>query len=73
MQSKTTMRYHYLSTILKIQTLTTASFGEDVKQQELLSTADFFKTLLFYFILFFVLGPHPQHMEVPRLGVISEL
>ena len=29
---------------------------------------------LFYFILFFCfLGLHPQHMEVPRLGVESEL
>ena len=26
------------------------------------------------FVLFFVfLGPHPQHMDVPRLGVESEL
>ena len=23
---------------------------------------------VFYFIFFFFLGPHPQHMEVPRLG-----
>ena len=28
--------------------------------------------LLFYFCLFFFLGPHGQHMEVPRLGVESE-
>ena len=27
----------------------------------------------FYFILFTVLGPHPQHMEVPWWGVKSEL
>ena len=28
----------------------------------------------FFFLSFFVfLGPHPQHMEVPRLGVESEL
>ena len=28
----------------------------------------------FYFIyLFCFLGPHPQHMEIPRLGVKSEL
>ena len=26
----------------------------------------------FFFLLFF-LGPHPRHMEVPRLGVQSEL
>ena len=31
-------------------------------------------TLGFYFyFVFFFLGPHPQHMEVPRLGVESEL
>ena len=35
--------------------------------------------ILFYFILFFLLllllflGPLPRHMEVPRLGVESEL
>ena len=30
--------------------------------------------LLFIFIIFLVfLGPHPQHMEVPRLGFESEL
>ena len=28
---------------------------------------------LIFFILFLFLGPHPQHMEVPRLGVESEL
>ena len=27
----------------------------------------------FYFILFIFLGPHPWHMEVPRLRVESEL
>ena len=26
-----------------------------------------------YFFVFFFLGPYPQHMEVPRLGVKSEL
>ena len=26
-----------------------------------------------YFFLFFFLGPHPWHVEVPRLGVESEL
>ena len=31
-------------------------------------------TQLFFFSLSFVfLGPHPRHMEVPRLGVESEL
>ena len=32
--------------------------------------AFFWWSILFYFILFFFffLGPHPQHMEVPRLG-----
>ena len=27
----------------------------------------------FFFFLLFFLGPHPQHMDVPRLGVQSEL
>ena len=27
----------------------------------------------FFFFFFVFLGPHPQHMEVPRLGVQSEL
>ena len=30
-------------------------------------------TILFYFIYFWFLGLHPRHMEVPRLGVPSEL
>ena len=28
---------------------------------------------LFFFFFFSFLGPHPRHMEVPRLGVKSEL
>ena len=28
---------------------------------------------IYAFHLFYFLGPHPQHMEVPRLGVESEL
>ena len=27
----------------------------------------------FFFFFWSFLGPHPQHMEVPRLGVESEL
>ena len=30
-------------------------------------------SVLFCFVLFVFLGPHPRHMEVPRLGVESEL
>ena len=26
-----------------------------------------------FFFFFFFLGPHPRHMEVPRLGVESEI
>ena len=34
----------------------------------------FFVVFVFLFFVFFCfLGPHPQHMEVPRLGVESEL
>ena len=29
--------------------------------------------LFIYLFIFVFLGPHPQHMEVPRLGVQSEL
>ena len=29
--------------------------------------------ILYYFFLFLILGPHLQHLEVPRLGVESEL
>ena len=29
--------------------------------------------LFFAFFVFCLLGPHPRHMEVPRLGVQSEL
>ena len=28
---------------------------------------------LFFSFFFVFLGPHPQHMEIPRLGVESEL
>ena len=27
----------------------------------------------FFFFFFFILGPHLQHIEVPRIGVDSEL
>ena len=33
----------------------------------------FFFFFFFFFFLFFFLGPPPQHVEVPRLGVESEL
>ena len=29
--------------------------------------------MIFFFFFAFFLGPHPQHMEFPRLGVESEL
>ena len=32
-----------------------------------------FKCLTYFFFFFCFLGPHPQHMEVPRLRVASEL
>ena len=34
---------------------------------------DFTVKIVFYFILFCFLGPHPRHMEVPMLGVELEL
>ena len=33
----------------------------------------FFLSFLFFFLFFCFLGPHPRHMEVPRLGVELEL
>ena len=32
-----------------------------------------FESEFFYLFIFLFLGPHPWHMEVPRLGVESEL
>ena len=32
-----------------------------------------FKNVYLFFFFFFILGPHMQHMEVPRLGVKSKL
>ena len=29
--------------------------------------------IFFFFLCFFFLGPHPRHMEIPRLGVELEL
>ena len=34
---------------------------------------DFGMTQFFFFFFLVFLGPHPRHMEVPRLGVESEL
>ena len=31
------------------------------------------RTVFFFFVFLSFLGPHPEHMEVPRLGVESEL
>ena len=31
------------------------------------------RNFIIFFSLFVFLGPHPRHMEVPRLGVKSEL
>ena len=36
-------------------------------------TAEFFSFFFFSFFAFCFLGPHSRHMEVPRLGVESEL
>ena len=33
----------------------------------------FWKSFFNFFFSFYFLGPHPEHMEVPRLGVESEL
>ena len=62
------------------------SHSQQVAKEEALNTdpsdpraqsgAYVFTFILFYFILFCLLsflGLHPQHMEIPRLGVKSEL
>ena len=38
-----------------------------------ISLVEKFLNIFLFFIFFVFLGPHPQHMEVPRLGVESEL
>ena len=42
-------------------------------QQVTFSWALVFFSFLFLFLSFVLLGPHLQHVEVPRLGVLSEL
>ena len=38
-----------------------------------LEFAEWFLFFLFFFFFFCFLGPHPRHMEVPRIGVESQL
>ena len=52
--------------------------GFDLQEQHwaggcTLHTRDIQKLSDSFFFFFSFLGPHPQHMEVPRLGVKSEL
>ena len=44
----------------------------DIKGLEEGTNSPFFFSFLFFFFFGF-LGPHPRHMEVPKLGVESEL
>ena len=45
------------------------SFGYSLNPDKL----DRFLSFFFFFVFLSILGLHPQHVEVPRLGVISEL
>ena len=47
----------------------------ELKEREKIDNVDvmvFLFFILFIFIYLFILGPHLQHMEVPRLGTESE-
>ena len=67
--------HHSLEALLRLQT--GANMGLTVSCFQALPFFTYF--VCFYFILFFIflsfgfLGLHPWHMEVPRLGVQSEL
>ena len=46
------------------------------KAKQMISPMEWLHSFLFYFMLFYIilfLGPNQQHLEVPRLGVESEL
>ena len=43
----------------------------NIEGKHTLSFFFFFFSLSFFFLSFVLLGPHHQHMEVPRLGVYS--
>ena len=45
--------------------------NKQLTQPEPIKTASF--SSFFFFFFFCLLGPHPRHMEVPRVGVKSEL
>ena len=49
--------------------------NEAINEQELKMNFKFknFRNIFNFLFFFFFLGSHPQHMEVPRLGVKSEL
>ena len=46
---------------------------EEIERAILKQTPDFFFFLSFFLFFFFFLGPHLWHVEVPGLGVESEL
>ena len=50
------------------------SIGLLMRNKQIIPESNFFlQSFIFYFFSFFVfLGPHPQHMEFPRLGVEPE-
>ena len=63
--------FYELSPIFIPWQLIQVLFKEYCPSDKNIKRACFFVCLFFVFV--FVLGPHPPHMEVPRLGVQSEL
>ena len=71
MDTKTTMGSFIRSDhVLCLHKKTPKSFQKKQKKKKEKKTPYFY---LSFFFFFFFLGPHPRHMEVPRLGVKSEL
>ena len=52
----------------RVKTLKELRLNIKELREDMNSNADFF-FLFSFFLSFVLLGPHPQHMEVPRLGV----
>ena len=57
----------YLKIITKLNPI------KSLKIMSMLFFIYFLKLIFFFFVFLPFLGPLPRHMEVPRLGVLSEL
>ena len=73
MESHST-RGRSLSSRIDGTTLSTQGYSVSaIPARQSWDTFQLLKPFYFYFVFFCFLGPRPQHMEVPRLGVSSEL